>query len=509
MCAVGLNRLVKERGREMVGEGERQAEHAGQLGAEGRRAEQPHLGQVPAAGNRRRVRGALARQKVANELDDVVGKVGRVEVRAAPKCARGDVISAGRATEAEIDAARMKRFEGGELFGNDERRVVGEHDATRAHAHRRRGVGEMSDQHGGRRARDRSNRVVLGHPEAPVAESFGSDREFGRLAKGLGGRRAGGDRREVENREGNHGWYHLKGDDASSDNRPPARRSDRCIVFIQCPRLEAPHPRALERLGARLWTTVAIFAALCVIVLVRAPQLLEPDDYAYRASIIALSEGHLLLTNAQYLALRAQLTRHGGVGIVQWVHLKQTAMWISQKNPGYPFFAVVFQWLHALAHHPPLLRRLRLRRTVLWRATLARTLGRDVRRRPLLHFRCGTDLRLARDDADLHRHFADRSSGRTLARRSAVKGRRSPSSLRPRRARLPRARWRRLHSLHRRGGTAHRARRCLSFARACAVDEVDGAGLGGTRRRLRGVRSLDQPPPVRRLLSRPATRQDW
>lgn len=100
-----------------------------------------------------------------------------------------------------------------------------------------------------------------------------------------------------------------------------------------------------------IWTTAAIFAAFCVVVLVRSPRLLEPDDYAYRASIVALSEGHVLITNAQYLALRAQLTLHGGPGIVQWVHLKN-GLWISQKNPGYPFFAVVFQWLHALSVAP-------------------------------------------------------------------------------------------------------------------------------------------------------------
>jgi hypothetical protein len=99
------------------------------------------------------------------------------------------------------------------------------------------------------------------------------------------------------------------------------------------------------------WTTAGIFAVFCVMVLVRSPQLLEPDDYAYRASIVALSEGHLLLTNAQFLALRAQLSLHGGPGIVQWVHLKN-GLWISQKNPGYPFFAVVFQWLHALRTAP-------------------------------------------------------------------------------------------------------------------------------------------------------------
>jgi hypothetical protein len=96
---------------------------------------------------------------------------------------------------------------------------------------------------------------------------------------------------------------------------------------------------------------VAAFAAMCVVVLLKAPQLLEPDDFAYRASIVALSEGHLLLTNAQYLALQDQLTRHGGGGILQWTHLGN-GKWISQKNPGYPFFAVIFQWLHALRAAP-------------------------------------------------------------------------------------------------------------------------------------------------------------
>ncbi len=111
---------------------------------------------------------------------------------------------------------------------------------------------------------------------------------------------------------------------------------------------------ASVRAGAlrnELWVTVAIFAGLCVVALARAPTMMEPDDYAYRASIVALSEGHVLLTNAQYLALRAQLSRHGVGGIAQWVHLKN-GEWISQKNPGYPFLAVIFQWIHALRLAP-------------------------------------------------------------------------------------------------------------------------------------------------------------
>src|SRR5580692_7778023 len=110
-------------------------------------------------------------------------------------------------------------------------------------------------------------------------------------------------------------------------------------------RVDAPARARVTR--SELWTAVGIFVAWCVAVLVRSPMLLEPDDYAYRASIVALSEGHLLLTNAQYLALRIQLNG----GVVQWVHLRN-GLWISQKNPGYPFFAVIFQWLHALRVAP-------------------------------------------------------------------------------------------------------------------------------------------------------------
>jgi len=44
------------------------------------------------------------------------------------------------------------------------------------------------------------------------------------------------------------------------------------------------------RLGrGEVLVAAAAFAALCVAVLTRSAQLLEPDDYAYRASIIALT----------------------------------------------------------------------------------------------------------------------------------------------------------------------------------------------------------------------------
>ena len=97
---------------------------------------------------------------------------------------------------------------------------------------------------------------------------------------------------------------------------------------------------------------VGAFVVLCIAVLTRSAQLLEPDDYAYRASIIALTRGHLLsLTNTEYQALLKELSSGGGMGIAQWV---QTASgtWISEKNPGYPFLALPFQALGLLRVAP-------------------------------------------------------------------------------------------------------------------------------------------------------------
>ncbi len=86
---------------------------------------------------------------------------------------------------------------------------------------------------------------------------------------------------------------------------------------------QALHPpndgpdRSISR--AEVLVAVVTFAALCVAVLTRAVQLLDPDDYANRASIIALTRGHLSLTSTQYQDLLTELSSGGGQGIAQWV----------------------------------------------------------------------------------------------------------------------------------------------------------------------------------------------
>lgn len=117
---------------------------------------------------------------------------------------------------------------------------------------------------------------------------------------------------------------------------------------------QAVPAEAGHRGGRLLWpvTTLAAFAVLCVVVLSVAPALVEVDDYAYRASIIAITDGHFLtLSTAQTHALEAQLAEPGpgpritgpggsppSIAQWQWVQLP-SGRWISEKDPGYPFLA--------------------------------------------------------------------------------------------------------------------------------------------------------------------------
>ena len=66
--------------------------------------------------------------------------------------------------------------------------------------------------------------------------------------------------------------------------------------------------RGIRVVWAEVALAVIAFAALCVAVVSVAPQSAEPDDGAYRASIVAMTEGHFLtLSAAQAEALARKL----------------------------------------------------------------------------------------------------------------------------------------------------------------------------------------------------------
>jgi hypothetical protein len=119
------------------------------------------------------------------------------------------------------------------------------------------------------------------------------------------------------------------------------------------------HGRAVPgtRPGIRqLWVEAALaaaaFAALCVLVLSVAPQSAEPDDGAYHASIVAITEGHLVtLSTAQAETLAGKLGDNPAAPPNQWVEVSD-GRWISEKDPGYPFVAAPFQALGIIRWAP-------------------------------------------------------------------------------------------------------------------------------------------------------------
>ena len=120
-------------------------------------------------------------------------------------------------------------------------------------------------------------------------------------------------------------------------------------AVAQTPEVARPAVRTARDI-AEVCLAAAAFAVLCVLVLRAVPYLPEPDDSAYRASIVAMTDGHFFtLSGAQAHALAVQLTpqlggsRLGG-GPIQWVQLPG-GRWISEKDPGYPYLAVAFQAL--------------------------------------------------------------------------------------------------------------------------------------------------------------------
>jgi hypothetical protein len=127
---------------------------------------------------------------------------------------------------------------------------------------------------------------------------------------------------------------------------------DEAVVLRRVDRGGPGAKRGFRLICVEAALAVVAFAALCVLVLSFAPQLgVEPDDGAYRASIVAMTEGHFLtLSSAQVNALAGKLG--DGMGVPnQWVELSG-GRYISEKDPGYPFLAAPFQALGIIRWAP-------------------------------------------------------------------------------------------------------------------------------------------------------------
>src|SRR6476469_87623 len=119
---------------------------------------------------------------------------------------------------------------------------------------------------------------------------------------------------------------------------------------------DAHRSRAEER-GTRLvWVEAALafvaLAALCAAVLSVAPPAAEPDDGAYLASSVVMTERHLLtLSTAQAETLAGKLGDNPAAPPNQWVEVTN-GRWISEKDPGYPFLAAPFEELGIIRWAP-------------------------------------------------------------------------------------------------------------------------------------------------------------
>jgi hypothetical protein len=110
--------------------------------------------------------------------------------------------------------------------------------------------------------------------------------------------------------------------------------------------------RGLRAAWVEVAFAAAAFATLCVVVLSVAPQSAEPDDGAYRASIVAIAEGHFLtLSTAQAEALARKLGDNPAAPPNQWIEVSG-GRWISEKDPGYPFLAAPFEKLGVIRLAP-------------------------------------------------------------------------------------------------------------------------------------------------------------
>jgi hypothetical protein len=125
---------------------------------------------------------------------------------------------------------------------------------------------------------------------------------------------------------------------------------------VRAASFDAHRPRGEERRSRLVWVEAALglaaVAALCIAVLSVPPQAAEPDDGAYRASIVAITEGHFLtLSTAQAETLAGKLGDNPATPPNQWVEITD-GRWISEKDPGYPFLAAPFQELGIIRFAP-------------------------------------------------------------------------------------------------------------------------------------------------------------
>jgi len=147
------------------------------------------------------VRGGL---EVRHELQHVLREGIGVAVERPSQRPRCGVVRAGSASEPEVDSSGKERFEGAELLGDDQRRMIRQHDAARADANRSRRASHVRDDDRRGCAGDARHVVVFGQPvarEAPPLDMLG---KIHRMTEGIRGGSTLDDGRKIQYRKGHH-----------------------------------------------------------------------------------------------------------------------------------------------------------------------------------------------------------------------------------------------------------------------------------------------------------------
>ena len=205
LLAIDLDRLHQRRGRKVRGEGVGEPERGRELRAEEAGAKNPDRHVEAGARHRAHAPARRCRLEIALQLHHVAGKVVDVAGERAPERVRSHLVRSRRTPDAEVDPPWIERFEGAELLGDDQRRMVRQHDTAGTDADGRGCARDVTDQHRRRGAADTRHVVMLGQPIAAETQALDMAGELHRVAEGLRRIRAFGDRREVEDRECDHG----------------------------------------------------------------------------------------------------------------------------------------------------------------------------------------------------------------------------------------------------------------------------------------------------------------
>jgi hypothetical protein len=163
-------------------EGEGQTQDRRQLCAIGAGSQDPDRHLEPRAGNRLHRLAWFGRLEVAHQFDDIPGKLVSAAVQVSAHGPGGDLVRAGRAAQTQLDPPGMQGGKGTELFCDQQRGVVRQHDAAGADPDIVRAGRDMGERHRGRRAGNSRQVVVLGHPVALVTERLDMPREVERVA---------------------------------------------------------------------------------------------------------------------------------------------------------------------------------------------------------------------------------------------------------------------------------------------------------------------------------------